>query len=711
MKRTWPVLFAGCLSACATQSFQPHFTAPSAPTQPVVVSELLAVKARSERPVVVGLTGDPMRLFAWDLQQAKLLWEQPVQALRAPLVAADTVVVQEAGGVVVRELATGAERTRIDDGGALVGADGEGEHVLLTLAYEKRAAPGAVVMLDAGGVRWKQQLNLPVGVAALSGAYVLVPWATQRLSILAAGSGKELSRLHWKSSVIGHALVDREHLYVGQLGLMPLTREMIEQPGLKLSPYAPWKRSLPAQPPLLRDGYTPVPDPDNAQHRLQLSFRIHREGEALRSENDLLLLRFYRLLFALDANADRVAWVRSFDHDLVAAAIQPGSLLIVDARGDLRALDLQGNTRLKQALGRELRVATLRPGAWLPPAAAGDALEVLSGNLNQQLHAAANLEDDRLGFARAYAANQLARSSEPEITAQLITLCSEPQNPEPLRGAACSELRERTTGDAAVLGALRVRASFLEGTAAAPIGPLAQAAAKMQLKQAGPLLVSQMEDPNTPVRDLPAVFTALQALRERSAAPSIERFVRLHHAEPDGSDMLPALRVALETLGALRVPTQRATLLDIANDALSPRATRDAASAALAALDTPVEPPKQAEPEPRAAADEVQSDPRSYALTADVIRKTLTPLRERLGRCLAADPSTPHSGRTSMVIDGAGNVEGVFVMPATLQPCVEPLLRAAKFPSTRLGRQRITHIFHGANAKEPARPKPQAKKP
>jgi hypothetical protein len=69
-------------------------------------------------------------------------------------------------------------------------------------------------------------------------------------------------------------------------------------------------------------------------------------------------------------------------------------------------------------------------------------------------------------------------------------------------------------------------------------------------------------------------------------------------------------------------------------------------------------------------------------------------MRERLKRCLRADASAPHVGRTSMVVDAAGRVEGVFVAPATLQPCVEPILRAAQFPATRLGRQRITHVFN-----------------
>jgi hypothetical protein len=701
MKRAAVWVCAVAVAACATESFQPRFQAPSAPAQPVVLSELLKPHVRDERPVVVGLTQDPMRLFAWDMQQNALLWEQAVHAKSAPLVAADAVVLQEDGGVVVRDLNHGTERVRITDGGVLVGADGERETIVLTLAYDDKLYPGAVLALDHDRVRWKQRLNLPVGVAAISGEYVSVPWATQRLSILRASDGLELSRQVFKQDVLGHVLVDGGVTYIGQLGLMPLTRELFEQPDRKHAPYTPAKRSLPAQPEWLRDGYEPVPDPDNAQHRLQLTWRIALGGDgAPHSQDDELLLRFYRLLFGLDANRDQVRWVRGFDHDLVAAAVQPGSITVVDSEGTVRVLDPQGNTRARDSLGRQLRVATLRLGSWLPPVkpqfAGEPPLEPLQGSLDQQLLAAATLADDRLGAARAYAATQLARSDDPEVTAQLIGLCGEHKSPEPLRAAACTELAERTRGESSVLAALRARASFLEGTEAPPVGPLAQAAAKMRLAKAGPLLVSHIEDPNTSLRDLVAVFAAVQTLQERSAAASVERFVRLHHAEPEGSDLLPALNAALQTMGALRLPAQRATLRDVAADALTPKATRDAAQAALDAIDAPPPSVAPAPVEPPARADDVQTDPRPYALGPEAVRAALAPVHDKLARCLAADGGHPHVGRANLVIDGGGDVEGVFVLPATLQACAEPLLRATKFPSTRLGRQHITHIFTGA---------------
>jgi hypothetical protein len=697
---------SGVLAGCTTTSFQPQFKAPETPKPAVVASQLAQPKPRTDRPVAVGLTTDPMRLFAWDLTQSKLLWELPVEAKSAPLVASDAVILREADGVAVRDLATGKLRVIADDkGGALIGADGQGGEIVVSIAYENKAAPGALVLVEGDRVRWKQTLNLPVGVPAISGPYVLVPWATQRLSVLATSDGAELARAHYKSSVMGEAVVDRGQLYVGQLGLMPVTAQLLEQPNLKHVPYTPLKRSLPGQPPLLRDGYAPVPDPDNAYHRLQLTWRIHREGEALSTENDTFLLRFYRLLYALNASADEIRWVRTFDHDLVAVATQPGGSWIADASGTLRYLDADGVTRLKTALGRELRALTLRTADFTPAADPGPAIdsdpaalaERPQGDLKQQLTAAAKLDDDRLGQGRAYAATNLNRFSDADTTAQLIALCSARKSPEPVRAAACLQLRDRTTGQDAVLAALRVRASFLEGTDAPPVGPLAQAAAKLQLKAAGPLLVSHVEDPNTPARDLVAVFESLEALNERSAAPSVERFVRLHHAEPEGSELLPALASGLRALAALRAKAQRVTLADIAADPLTPKPTREEAQAALVALDAP--PPKPtaaAEPPPPPVQEEVQTDPRPYALTAEVVQKSLVPVRDRLKRCLAGDPSKPHVGRTSMVIDASGHVEGVFVMPATLQACVEPIVRGAQFPATRLGRQRVTHVFTDA---------------
>src|SRR5205085_9524848 len=131
------------------------------------------------------------------------------------------------------------------------------------------------------------------------------------------------------------------------------------------------------------------------------------------------------------------------------------------------------------------------------------------------------------------------------------------------------------------------RASFLENTPQPPAGALAQAAATMQLKQAGPLLLVHAEDPATVPADLAPIFRALEQLDQRNALPMLERFVRLHHAEPHGSELSEAVNAALAALGTLRARTARPTLEDVAQDELSEKSVRDKAREVLLVIDTP----------------------------------------------------------------------------------------------------------------------------
>jgi hypothetical protein len=736
------------LGACTPASFQPQFTTPVAPTEKVVLERLATNKPREDRAVVVGVTADPQRLFAFDLASGKLLWERAAQLRSAPLVAADAIIAQEPAGVTVRDLATGDVRAVVDETGKLVGADGQGHTVLISIAYPEGTPQGAIACVDGSNVRWKRMLPLPVGVPALGDSYALVPWATQRLSVLTLDDGRELARWHFKHTVVGHALFEQGKPYVGQQGLLALDQNAVAHAGDEPKLFTPFKRALPGQPPLLRDGYLPIDEPDNAVHRLQVSWRptVGQEG-ALQAQNDQLLLRFYRLLFALDARQDAVQWVRTFEHDLVGVALQPGGSLVADSEGQLRALDALGRTQASLNLGRKLRVAAIRPGAWWPtavptadasaaaqpaaasteaapaanaaaaqPAATDD--EAPATTLLAQLVAAAALPDSRLSAGRAYAVELLARGSEPEITAHLIALCDDDDSPDPVQLEACTQLTQRTDGGPAVLAALERRASFMKDSAPPPLAALAPVAARMELRQAAPLLLAHLQDPATPLPALAPVISALEQLGHAPAAGPLERFVRMHHAEPDGSELAPAIDAALHALGALRVRTVRASLQAVANDGLAPATTRQKASAALAAIDAPPVNAKAAAAKPEAVAQvtpAVVADTRPYALSSELVRTSLTELRKPLAACLNADPSKPHSGRVSMVVNAAGEVEGVFVTPTSLQACVEPILRPAKLPATRSGRQRVNYEIKGANAEsEPAAPaasKPEKKKP
>jgi hypothetical protein len=695
--------FALLLAACGAAPLAPKFAPPATPSQAQVAVNISQAEARTERPVVVALRADAPALCAWDLSGA-LLWEVAVEAKSAPLVVGNAVVLQEAGGITIRDLASGRARITLKRDGRLVGADAIDDAVVLSLAYSNaEAGPHAEVVFVVGDqLRWEKALPQAVGMPALVAHQVLVPWAQQRLSVLSAEDGTEIARWNFRNLMLGQVLVDRGRVYVGQHGLLRVDRDLPDHQEGPIKLLTPQRRALPGQPAMLRDGYAVVAAPENAAHKIKLDWRPSPAEEAT-VENDAAVFRFYRMVFGLSAQRDEVSWARTFEHDLVGSSMQAGGTFLVDDQGTLRFVDAQGATRLKRELGKKLQVATLRPGGFVP-GANEPALEVPAAELHEQLLEAAQLDDDRLHPGRAFAIQQLAKLPEPSLTRELIALCSRKQGKsQPAQLSACEELGKREGNAQDILEGLRQKASFLEDTAEPPVGALARAAARMQLKQAAPLILSHAEDPHTAAADLVPLFQALEALEAQAAIPQLERFVRLHHAEPAGSDLAPALSAALSVLANLRAKNVRPTLEHIASDKLTLEPVRQKAKDALTLLDLPA--PKRevekAAPAPakvKQAAPEVQTDPRPYALDAAAVQKALRPLHDGLTRCLEADPAKPKSMRVAMIVAGSGHMEGFFVTPTSLQGCTDAMLRTAQFPATRLARQHVHHTVYAADA-------------
>jgi hypothetical protein len=81
--------------------------------------------------------------------------------------------------------------------------------------------------------------------------------------------------------VLGKARVEGDGGSVGQLGVRRVRTEMLATNVVDASWIAPVPRSLPGQPPLLLDGYMPVPEPENAYHHVRLDFRVGEHNALL----------------------------------------------------------------------------------------------------------------------------------------------------------------------------------------------------------------------------------------------------------------------------------------------------------------------------------------------------------------------------------------------------------------------------------------------
>lgn len=681
------LLLAGCGPTAFSHSFQER----EEPELSRVLQELHAAPPRAERAALVAVTREGA-LIGWDLGEGRRLFEVEAELTATPLLAGGYVAATEPSGLVVRRLADGARAFAVGDPELhLVGADGEGESIVVSLARGEGESPlGVVIGADHGAARWMEELPLPVASPALVGGIAVVPWAHQRVSFLDAADGRERMRIRLEDAVVGHALRHGARVLLGQHELFEIDADLARRGARGDDFVRPEGRPLPGQPPLLRDGYEPRVAPDGARNRVRLAWAL---DDALAFTDGLLYFVFYRLVFALDAAADEVRWVHTLESDAVGVSAGTGGVMIATEDGHARWIAAADGREVWRAdVGSPLQAAEIRLAGFRPEGSAeGDA-----ETLRAQLERAAGLQDARLEGGRALAIRFLARFDDDDVTQQLIALCAPREVIGPARRAACDALAARTNGASFVREALRGRASFLEGTPPPPVGALARAASTMRLRSAVPLLLRHLDDPATPADELPGLFEGLGGLGNARVAASIEAFLRRYHADATDGREADALAAAARALLAL-APDRFAIVQELAADPLAPDNVRERLSRALtehqAASAAPVA-EEDAEPPPPPRQPEPVADDRPERITDEMRREVLRPIERRLRRCLERRGEDPYpSARIALFIDDEGRPQTISVMPSALQECVEPLIRRRTFPRTRRGSEALVHVI------------------
>src|SRR5690606_24625653 len=109
--------------------------------------------------------------------------------------------------VVARDLRTGAERFRTDDEAMhLIGADGEGNLGAIVLSTGGGVgAHSRLLVTRAGDIDWDAEVDYALGKPAVRAGMVFLPWSNQNVSVVDAGSGRELARLRVADEVVAEA--------------------------------------------------------------------------------------------------------------------------------------------------------------------------------------------------------------------------------------------------------------------------------------------------------------------------------------------------------------------------------------------------------------------------------------------------------------------------------------------------------------------------
>ena len=666
--------------------------------QTVIESVMHAGAPRSDRAVGVGVTAaEPSELFAWDVANGQRLWSTPATLLSTPVIAGNYVIGHEDQTIIGRNVDNGNRVFEVPaEALQLVGGDGEGSRAVFVLSTGGGVgATSRIVFVEEGAVKWTRTVEHALGIPALRGEYIVLPWANQNISVMRSSNASEVARMHLRDDVVGRAFVDGDSIYLGQTGLFRLTPSLAAGTKTTAAFFTTSTAELPGHPAFSLDAYGAPPPPHSGLHSVRTAWRPAGEGEHVTLLNDSLYLIFFKLVFALDAQSGSVKWVHSLPNDIVGAAVESSGIVVTDDAGKMTLLHADDGRAAPIAdLGSRPTVMVFRAPNWAPTTASTEEVQPLA----HQLMAAAQNNDSRIVPARAFAVKKLSEDQDPAVTENLLVLCETIAWPLPVHQASCGALGERRVGGDFVVRALERHGAFLQGRHEPPVGALAQAAAQMHERRAVPLLIAHLRDPQTPVEDLPAVVTALKVLADHSAGAPLEDFLRLYHADNTQAPLVSAVKIAAEAVGELVGPVSADMLQAIADDPLAIADVREAAQNALVHFSEQSQAAAHADAEgqqaqARAATEAIQTTSTlPVTLTAAHAETALAPVTAELRECLRTDASHPASIRIVIAVSGEGQVQQVTTTPPSAQACVAPIVTARAFPANRNStRQTVTY--------------------
>ncbi|MFK8002241.1 MAG: hypothetical protein AB8H86_21780 [Polyangiales bacterium] len=696
------VLSASVLPACGGgNAFSPVYPDNQEASVQVVLDRLASQRAGEADPIAAGITTSPHHLFVVDLRTGEKRWDIETGApASAPVIAGDYVLLHQARGVVGYSVRDGRELFEVEDEAMyLTGGGGDGSDAAFALSTGGGVgARSKLVVVRGGSVSMERDMEQTLGAPTVTAGMVFVPWATQNLSVLDAGSGDEIARVRITDRPIGRAYHQDGNIYFGQRGVFRLTPSTVAGTADGSAFAEAAERTYPGEPSFMPDPYAPAAGPASAVHKIRLDWLADGSAENVGFADERLYLSFYRFVFGLTPeDAEGVHFVYEHSEDIVGAHAVRGGLIIADQGGGFAFINARGQQAWTAHVDQTPTSVAIRPGSFVPPATPS----AEPGTIAEQLSAAAQSTDSRLVPARRFALGLMSGVEGEEVTAQLLAVCDNPRTPPAVKSDACTRLSTRTSGQGAVLHALERHASFLDDQVAPPVVELATAASAMEARAAGPLIWSHIEDPQTPEEALPALFEALKTLGAESSLSNIKSWLRTYHADARTDSMLQSLSIATSIVLSAEGEEAEDFLVALAEDPLAPGPARgqmnevlDAWRAALEA-EAAAEAEANGETEATSGEGEAEADtgPPSATTQASAM-EVLAPVVAQIRACISSDARHAQSARVAIGLEGDGSIRSLSVLPARLETCIGTLIRSQPFPgNTRGAREQLTLTF------------------
>jgi outer membrane protein assembly factor BamB len=476
------------------------------------------------------------------------------------------VIGQGGGEVFALDAKTGAPKWKSPKvKGKLIGAGADGEIVALTSKDD--AGYHLYVFGEGGNLLGDKTTDAELAAPGVAQGLVLVPWKAQFVTAFDARSGDQLATFSIKNETT-RVLAIGGSLYAGQGRLFRVDANLpkAQQTDLVAPPTAlpsVFRRELYVAP-IQQD-----PPKATAVDQTFLAGRPASSGAAF--EQGKIYGAYYRLLMGLDATTAKPAWVVSSKEDFIAAAATKDGVVAVDEGGNVLLVSGSNGAVTKTlsfgkpAIAAEVEVDGLTVGKGEAPP------------LPKQIAAALSLRSADLATAQVFLAQALATVDDEDATLVLLDVADDPRTAPVLRDEARTQLATRKNGATAMMNRLGRHASFLRDTTAPPVGPIATSLALQGTKAAVPLLLSHLNDPATPSKDLVATATAIATLASAADVPAMKKFITMYRGSAQGapalSDAIGILAGAIVKLGDAK---DKAWIKEVADDSTSDLDVRNA---------------------------------------------------------------------------------------------------------------------------------------
>jgi len=548
---------------------------------------------RTRHPMAFLAVTSPDGIAAVDMEAGKVVWRQPVSDRDSRLVVGRRnvyYVSKSPVALVALDVTTGRRRWKrplgVVKGRGVYGMAADGDRVYVVIGQTGTFVPGKwssyVEAWDGGdgSLRWRREAPGRLGAPSAAGGYVFLPYRQQYLSVLDAGSGKEVLRVRTRKEYVTFVRVLPEGVYFGgnsgafKLNARAATglpekadflRLDLSRAGKSAGLLSSGRQTGTMRIAYYWDGYEPVMFRYTAYDRNML---LWRGGRGRSFAKHRAVLEYFRYFFGFDTESGMLKWVHiEPEQDVLSSADVGTALLYATKDGQIVSVDPEtGDVLWRMKTGLSLVGATFDAEGF-----SATGRRVSAQNLVDVLKRIVFDPDRRLSVAKLFALTQLRNLKGTEVTQILLHILSDRKLPLSVRLKAEQVLVERVSPESVplLLAVLHHHFDYVTGERAMAVGPVAMALGKMKVTKAVKALSEHLTDASTPLSTVRKIVTAMAKIGGRSVVDVFRQFLLDYRADAAFKRSLDVLFRVVDVLSTQGGVAERQLLAFVAEDPYS----------------------------------------------------------------------------------------------------------------------------------------------